>query len=194
MSWRLKSIGARFSLHYGCRTRERQAFLGDVSTFRDCAGVHVYLDDDATMGALDAGALLATPRPNAHIYCCGPEGLLAAVKAAARHWPIGSVHFESFDPPQLAAAANGEIDFEVEVASTGLVIPVAASETILDALRRCDVVVDSSCESGTCGTCMVRYLSGTPQHCDYVLADSEQQNFLIPCVSRAKSGRLVLDI
>ncbi len=194
MAWRLKLVGANFSVHYGSRTRERQAFRKDVQTFSDYANVHIYLDDEAQMGKLDVAALLAIPRTSAHIYCCGPEGLLAAVKEASRDWPAGSVHFESFEPPQLASPTNGEIDFEVEVASTGQIVPVAASETILDALRRCNVAVESSCESGTCGTCMVRYLSGTPHHCDYILGDSEQQNFLIPCVSRAKSKRLVLDI
>lgn len=194
MAWRLKSAGANFSLHYGSRTRERQAFRKDVEAFSDCADVHVHLDDEALTGKLDVVALLATPRPGAHVYSCGPEGLLAAVKEATRDWPAGSVHFESFEPPQLAPADNGEIDFEVEVSSTGLIVSVAESETILDALRRCNVAVESSCEAGTCGTCMMRYVSGTPLHRDYILGDREQQDFLIPCVSRAKSERLVLDI
>jgi len=52
----------------------------------------------------------------------------------------------------------------------------------------------SSCESGTCGSCKVRYLAGEVDHRDMVLMPQEQGDHLMACVSRARSGMLVLDL
>ena len=65
--------------------------------------------------------------------------------------------------------------------------------SILDALRRNGIVVPSSCESGTCGTCRTRCLGGVPDHRDYIL-DEDETGEIMTCVSRARSDRLVLDL
>ena len=39
-------------------------------------------------------------------------------------------------------------------------IQVKSDETILDVARRAEITVPSNCKSGTCGTCMMRLLSG----------------------------------
>jgi ferredoxin len=85
-------------------------------------------------------------------------------------------------------------EFEVELASTGRVIPVARGESLLAALRAHGVEVASSCEAGTCGTCRTRVLEGEVDHQDFVLDSEEQAEFMMICVSRAKSGRLKLDL
>ena len=69
-----------------------------------------------------------------------------------------------------------------------------AGVTILDALRRSGHVHPSSCESGTCGTCKTRLLSGEPEHRDLVLAPDEQADHIMICVSRARSDVLELDL
>lgn len=67
-------------------------------------------------------------------------------------------------------------------------------QSILEALRNSGTEVESSCEAGTCGTCRTRYLTGSPDHQDFVLSTDEQEEFLMVCVSRSKSPRLVLDL
>ncbi len=96
--------------------------------------------------------------------------------------------------PPGATANENEYDFEVEIASSKQVIGVPAWQSILHALRAAGIEVDSSCESGTCGTCQTAYLSGTPDHQDFVLDIDEQDRFLMLCVSRCKSRRIVLDL
>jgi ferredoxin len=99
--------------------------------------------------------------------------------------------------PPTTQAKHGdgfEFEFEVELASTKQVIGIPAGQSILHALRSAGIEVDSSCESGTCGTCQTGYLIGTPDHQDFVLDADEQDRFLMPCVSRCKSPRIVLDI
>ncbi|MDB5797635.1 MAG: ferredoxin [Paucimonas sp.] len=87
-----------------------------------------------------------------------------------------------------------DIDFEVEIKSTGKLIEVKKDESILAALRAAGMEVESSCEAGTCGTCMTRYLDGEPEHQDFVLGTDEQAEYIMLCVSRCKTPRLVLDL
>ena len=86
--------------------------------------------------------------------------------------------------------------FEVEVASTGQVVRVQPDQTVVKALESIGVCVQMSCEQGVCGTCLTRVISGQPDHRDMYLTEEEQaaNDQFLPCCSRAKSGRLVLDL
>jgi phthalate 4,5-dioxygenase reductase subunit len=90
-------------------------------------------------------------------------------------------------------SADGDA-FEVELASSGRVIAVARGQSVLEALRAAGIERDSSCEAGTCGTCRTRVLAGEVDHQDFVLDDREQAQFMMICVSRARSARLRLDL
>jgi phthalate 4,5-dioxygenase reductase subunit len=127
----------------------------------------------------EAGAGVADRR----IFCCGPEALQEEIRALTMHWRPTSVHFEDFN----GVSAFGEMTepFTAVWKPTGLEIAVSAQETLLDALRRERIEVASSCESGTCGTCRIRLISGVALHRDAVLDADERQRFIMPCVSRA---------
>ncbi|MGW1916747.1 2Fe-2S iron-sulfur cluster-binding protein [Streptomyces sp. NPDC002076] len=64
------------------------------------------------------------------------------------------------------------------------------------AVRRAGAEVLSSCEQGTCGTCLTPVLEGQPDHRDSVLADHERaaNDCMFVCVSRSRGDRLVLDL
>ena len=53
-----------------------------------------------------------------------------------------------------------------------------------------------SCMEGVCGTCETEVVEGDVDHRDSVLNDDERASneFMMICVSRCKSKRLVLDI
>ncbi len=113
----------------------------------------------------------------------------------ATHWPAGSLHVESFAAPSLPPVSAGDdTEFEVEIAATGEVIPVRAHQTILDVLRARGYERESFYEAGTCGACRRRLLKGEADHQDFVLADDECRDWMMVCVSRAKSRRLKLEI
>ena len=82
----------------------------------------------------------------------------------------------------------------IEVHSTGQKISLTRAESIIDALARSGIDVPTSCQSGLCGTCKTRYISGDVEHGDCILSDAEHQEYLTPCVSHIKSGTLVLDL
>jgi ferredoxin len=84
--------------------------------------------------------------------------------------------------------------FEVELRDSGLVIDVAADQTVLQALRAANIDIQSDCEEGLCGSCEARVLAGTVDHRDVVLTRSERETHgrMMTCCSRAAGQRLVL--
>jgi len=84
--------------------------------------------------------------------------------------------------------------FLVHLARSGKTVEVGADETILEALMRSGLEVDSSCQSGTCGTCRTRLIAGVADHRDFVLDDDEFATNIMICVSRAAEGDLTLDL
>ena len=81
----------------------------------------------------------------------------------------------------------------IEIQSTGQKISVTRAESLIDALARSGIEIPTSCQSGLCGTCRTRYVSGDVEHGDCILSDAEHQEYLTPCISHIKSGTLVLD-
>ena len=194
---RLQQIEAEFELHYCTRDQATTAFQQQLSGPGLNHKVQLYHDGGVPANGLDLVALLATVEPDSRVYCCGPAGLMAAAKAAASHWPASHVRFEHFAPgadglAEQVLSDNGA--FEVELAGSGAIHAVPPGRSILSVLLSEGVLVDSSCEAGVCGTCQTRYLSGTPDHRDFVLSNDEQREFVMICVSRAKTARLVLDL
>ena len=99
----------------------------------------------------------------------------------------------------LAEAVLASVDdasFEVQLASSGKVVRVPLGTTVVKALADAGVEVQMSCEQGVCGTCLTRVLEGTPDHKDMYLTPEEQaaNDQFLPCCSRSKSARLVLDL
>ena len=158
--------------------------------------VHFHFDDGTAVQKLDIAALLAAPAPGQHVYVCGPQGFIEAVlsTARARGWAEAQLHCEFFGaaPPP----PGGDNAFEVMIASSGRVVPVAAGRTVVQALADAGVTVLTSCEQGVCGTCLTRVIDGQCDHRDQYLTPEEQaaNALFLPCCSRAKSKRLVLDL
>ena len=187
----VEASGADWQLVYGGRTRSSMAFQAELQD-RYPGKVVIHPQDEA--GLLDLPTLLADPGATA-VYCCGPEGLLAAVEERCASLPKGTLHVERFAPKEGAADGPRE-SFEVELAQTGTILTVPADRSVLDVVEDSGVQVLSSCQEGTCGTCETTVLSGIPNHRDSVLTDDEQaaNDTMMICVSRSCSSRLVLDL
>ena len=196
MAHALEAQGKSFELHYCARTAASLAFRDELESWEQAGRAQIHLDNGNPDNGLDLKALLKEVRDGAHVYYCGPQGFMQACADAAQHWPDGTVHFEHFQAPVAAASSNIEAGaFVAKIASTGQEITVGASETLSDALANAGVTIPTSCVSGLCGTCKVNYLSGEVEHQDYILNPSEQSQSLTACVSRGKSGTvLVLDL
>ncbi|MCC2098115.1 MAG: oxidoreductase [Hyphomicrobiales bacterium] len=202
MARELLSEAASFELHYCARTANRVAFLEEIESglFRD--KITLYIDGGDPQKGVDLHQLLSEPRPDTHVYVCGPSGFINAVVEAASAWPKGSVHKELFAVPTADpdfSASEGDDDaipvgFQIELRSTGARLDVPPDKSIVEVLAEHGVEVDTSCEAGVCGTCLTRVISGTPDHRDYVLSDDEKEHSMLVCCSRSKSPLLVLDL
>ena len=135
-------------------------------------------------GVPDLDAHLAAVPEGAAVYCCGPEGLMAAVE---ERFPW--VRLERFTPRASAGDA-----FEVELRRSGRTFTVPTDSTVLAAVRAELPDTAYSCEQGFCGTCQQRVLEGEVDHRDELLTDAERSDSMLICVSRARSDRLVLDM
>jgi phthalate 4,5-dioxygenase reductase subunit len=192
MARQLKSEGTRkFSLYYMARDPEGTAFLDELSASEWRQHVTIHHDFGDPAKSFDFWALFERPK-TAHVYCCGPQVLMDAVRDMTGHWPSGTVHFESFGVGNETARENKPFKVHLRRSSRSFDIP--ANRSILDVLRAADVRVPSSCESGTCGSCRTGLCSGEVDHRDLVLRDDEKETQIMVCVSRALSGDLVLDL
>ena len=196
MAERLTATGADFEMHYCTRSVERTAFRDRIAETGLADKVTFYFDDAVPEKKLDIAKLLAKPEAGVHLYVCGPKGFMNAVLDTARSsgWNEAQLHCEFFGA-DVSPVATDET-FEVQVASSGQIVTVGKEQTILDALAAAGVEILSSCEQGVCGTCLTRVIEGVPDHRDMYLTPEEQaaNDQFLPCCSRSKSARLVLDI
>lgn len=130
------------------------------------------------------------------VYCCGPERMLTEVAALV---PPDRLRCERFRPRPVVpdgGAPDATGDFEVELGEGGPVLPVPAATPLLDVLLAAGRDVPWSCREGTCGSCETGVLAGVPEHRDSVLTPAEQAagDVLFPCVSRALTPRLTVDL
>jgi phthalate 4,5-dioxygenase reductase subunit len=189
----LRSTGGRpFKLYYLSRSPEMTAFREELSGPEYRGKVVIHHDHGDPDRSYDLWPVLEQPK-GAHLYCCGPRGLMEAVRDMTGHWSSAAVHFEDFGAGKAARAEENQ-PFTVRLAQSGEIIDVPADASILEILRAKGHQIPYSCESGTCGTCRVKFLEGEVDHRDLVLSEHERYNTMMVCVSRAYSPELVLDL
>jgi ferredoxin-NADP reductase len=181
-----------FELHYFARSEEDAAFLPLLNErCPEKLHAHVGIARHAQDALIEA-ALRAAP-PTSHLYVCGPEGFMSkVVSMAERHLPAEAVHYENFHAAEQPDTADNTA-FEVEL--EGQTFEVPADKSIVEVLEANGCDVDTSCQEGICGTCIMQVLGGVPEHRDNVLSSAERASgeVMAVCVSRTRGPRLVLD-
>lgn len=192
----LSAIGADFELTYCVRSLAEAAFVEDLTGLVPTGRLHL-MTQGRDLARNQCLAALAVPRPDSHIYVCGPQGYIQTLLDLARQqgWRDDQLHTESFGasaPP----TAEGNSAFEVYLARSDATITVAPHQTVVRALEQHGFDIPVSCEQGICGTCLTRVMAGIPDHRDQYLTDEERDanDQFTPCCSRARSARLVLDL
>jgi vanillate O-demethylase ferredoxin subunit len=195
MARRLHALGAPFTLHYCARSRSRAAFLDELTAAPFAAAIRLAFDDEPDT-RLDLDASLTDPSPQRRLYVCGPAGFMRVVSdgAAARGWAPDQIRKEHFAAEADPAIKNQP--FELVIASSGQIVPVAAEQTAAQALEAAGLFVPLSCEQGVCGTCLTRVIEGEADHRDAFQTDAEKAagEYFTPCCSRARGSRLVIDL
>ncbi|MPM57183.1 Phthalate dioxygenase reductase [bioreactor metagenome] len=184
--------GRDFTLHYFARSHEEAAFIGLLE--EKCPQkLHTHLGIPRAEHEPIIRAALADAPTGSHVYLCGPEGFMDTVAGiAAETFPDDRIHQEAFTAAEQPGP-EGNRPFEVEL--EGEVYPIPADRSIVEVLQEAGCGVDTSCQEGICGTCIMTVLEGTPEHRDNVLTKTEKAagETIAVCVSRALTDRLVLD-
>ena len=182
-----QSTGADWRLLYMARSHAHMAFAEDLAQHGD----RVLFWESDVNGLLDLRMHLGDLPSDAIVYVCGPAALPEAVREVV---PDGvDVHSESFLPPALTATAP-DVAFELAIEGTDKRTTVPPGRSVLEALEELDVFVTSGCTVGVCGSCVTTVVEGEIEHRDAVLTESERVagDAMAVCVSRCRSGRLVL--
>lgn len=192
MAQHLSSENRPFVLHYFVRNGDHIAFADTLAGYASQVVYHLGNEGGGARDALPG--LIPELARDAHLYCCGPTGFMDSVRqlAKAAGYADEQIHQEYFG---AELDTDGE-PFLLELARTGKTLEVQPNETMADALAKVGIEVTMSCQSGVCGTCLTRVISGTPDHRDLVQTDSEKASnrAVTLCCSRSKSRKLVLDL
>lgn len=182
---------ADFDLHYCAQRAASAPFLSLLQELCGPQRLKTYLSCGETPARLDVERLLKSVTPGTHVYCCGPQRLTLAFRAAAINRPASYVHCEIFKPTLDDNFVSEP--FDIRLSSSGEVLRVPSDKSALEVLRAHGVALSSSCEFGVCGSCTCRYVDGVVIHRDSVLDVTARQDRMILCVSRARV-RVTLDL
>ncbi len=186
MARHLAAKGADWRLVYAVRNPGDAAFADELAAFGDRVTVHASTEH----GRLDLAALIGGLRPGTDVYSCGPAAFTDALQDAPL--PDGCrLHLERFEPKPREFGPPEP--FEVEVAGSGRVLQVPAERSMLGILKGAGFDPGGSCLRGVCGSCALQVLDGTPEHRDSLTTD-DASTTMYPCVSRARSPRLVVEL
>ncbi len=187
----LKRLGVEYELHYAFRSYAQAAFVDELK--KSC-GSSLYCYGDSDGERLDMQGLLSWQPLGTHVYVCGPSPMVVSVIETARNlgWPEHSIHNEQFLSPPV-----GE-PFKVQLAKSEIEVEVPAEMSMLEAIEAAGVKAEYLCRGGVCGRCELGVLEhdGGLEHHDHFLTESEKASCrkIMPCVSRSKGKRLLLDL
>lgn len=190
MLTRVGSRGGTWRMVYGGRTRDAMAFCNELP-----GEVAIVPQDEH--GHPDLDELLTDVPVGTLVYCCGPSGLIEAVRKRCASWADpDAVRFELFTAPDDDADPEEQQPFEVELAHTGTSFVVQPGESILDHALAWGADIIFDCQDGICGSCETPILEGRAAHRDHVLthAEREENTCMMICISRSATSRLVLDL
>lgn len=148
--------------------REALADLTDTHSGR--LEVHHHLDDlDGVVSPQRIADFIATADGHASTdyYVCGPAPFMDTVEHVLLDAgiPKQQVHLERFSvaaipPPDADEPAVTE-EVTIELGRSTVTAPYRAGNTLLQTARLAGLKAPSSCETGSCGTCMAQVVEGT---------------------------------
>jgi MOSC domain-containing protein YiiM/ferredoxin-NADP reductase len=181
----MHASGESFELHLAVRSADDVPF----KRYLEPLGSKVVIHDKSAGRALDIKQVISKANDNTHVYCCGSQRMMDGVTSVTEAYGLAkeNVHFELFE-----VETSGE-PFTVELAVSNEILDVPTERTLLDVLRDAGIDVPSSCEVGSCGTCLVDVKKGRIQHRGIGLMDLEKETSMLSCVSRGV-GQIVLEL
>ena len=186
MAHRLHSLQREFRLHCSARSGHEFGFANELAGMPWAGRVVKHFTESGTRACLPD--IIPEFRQGFHLYACGSDRYMDAVfeEAELKGWPEERLSREYFSVPEEPEREN--FPFALELADSGRVIEVSATESAIDALAAAGFPVETKCSDGLCGVCAARYTDGDVDHRDYVLSARERKERILLCCSRARNA------
>lgn len=191
----LASSSRRIRVFYANRSRDSVIFAEALARLVDehadrLVVVH-HIDDDSGVVTPSVVESFAADTGAADYYICGPGPFMDTVEATVllSGIPRQRVHLERFSvEPAAADVADSSSQTEevvIELDNTTTTAAYRAGNTLLQTARIAGLRAPSSCETGSCGTCMARIVSGsaTMLNNDALDDDEVAEGWVLTCQS-----------
>jgi vanillate O-demethylase ferredoxin subunit len=191
----LKAKAIPFELHYVFALMSPDSFRSTIDASPYAPDTKYYKEATEDNQLLKAAELLADRPDDTQLFICGADWWMDPIIALAKQKGFAEerIHIERFTAK--AAAALLDKVFDVTIKSTGATFKIPGDKTVTAFLEENGVKIATSCEQGMCGTCKTRVVDGEIDHRDKRLSAAQRaEGYFLPCVSRAKGDRLVLDL
>jgi ferredoxin-NADP reductase len=204
--WALANTTRSIRLFYANRNRRSIIFADALGVLAerhpDRLVIEHHLDEDS--GAVDPGRIgCFVGRPgDVDVYICGPAAFMDTVEStvSGAGVPGDRVHLERFDvSDSSAAAADDPAGSPTEQVTIHLnrqktTVKYRDGETLLQTARSAGLRAPSSCETGSCGTCMARLTEGSARmiNNDALTEDEVAEGWVLTCQSLPTSESITV--
>ena len=185
----------RIRLFYANRNRDSVIFAKTldrlVSDHADRLVVAHHLDEDSGVVTPSAVESFIADAAAADYYICGPGPFMDTVEAAilGSGVPRERVHLERFSvepvPADIADSSQQTEEVVIELDRKTTTAEYRAGNTLLQTARIAGLRAPSSCETGSCGTCMARIVSGSAKMLNNDALDDDEvaEGWVLTCQS-----------
>lgn len=190
----LATTGRRARLFYANRDPESVIFGNALADLADSHGgrfqLHHHLDDRAgVVTPQHITDFLGDGATHADYYVCGPAPFMDTVERAllGAGIPGQQLHLERFTvaaipaPDPSEAAVTEEVT--IELGRSTVTAPYRAGNTLLQTARLAGLKAPSSCETGSCGTCMAQVVQGSARMLNNDALDDDEiaEGWVVTC-------------
>jgi 3-ketosteroid 9alpha-monooxygenase subunit B len=192
----LAGTARRVRLFYANRSRDSVIFADALAMLAerhpDRLAIEHHLDADS--GVVQPGEIesFISNAGDAEFYICGPRAFMDTVEAAVlgAGVAVDRVHlerFDVFDEPLPSETVTEEVTIQLDRRTT--VVPYRARNTVLQTARLAGLRAPSSCEIGSCGTCIARIAEGSVRMANNDVLDDEEvaDGWVLTCQSMPTS-------
>ncbi len=135
--------------------------------------------------------------PHRRVHLCGPGPMMDAATALLQSLgvPDTQIYMESFGRHGEVDSDDRSVDATVTFTKSRKTCFVPAGTTLLDAAEAAGAPIESSCRTGTCGSCKVRVVAGNVKmHRDDALTDRDvREQIVLACQARSMTSEISLE-
>jgi 3-ketosteroid 9alpha-monooxygenase subunit B len=191
----LVNSSRRIRLFYANRSRDSVIFADALARLADDHAERLvvahHIDDDSGVVTPSAVESFIGNADAADFYICGPGPFMDTVEAAVlgSGVPRERVHLERFSvepvPADLADSSGQTEEVVIELDRKKTTAGYRAGNTLLQTARIAGLRAPSSCETGSCGTCMARIVSGSARMLNNDALDDDEvaEGWVLTCQS-----------